>query len=317
MRHECKFKDHRCHNYRGEPECCNLLQYRNLDTGRYHVIDQEGRMYNSVQLFRKGIKAKESLNSEDKQEAYGSARILCNICENLEFKTESCLNTHLFTWHEDQTFVEGFRPRDHKCNWDGHCIELIEEINENGSTTLYDSLEYVYESVEHFRNSLASNTTTTLSPTKKKPKCHHQEIQDLSSTADSLPPLEDPIEPTNYQERKRKQNSPNSSSKSTTNKKQATSRESNTENVFEQSPLMSQSLPEELHSPRSLSSKLSTSEEQISFSFVNQQTQKFEMFQHGNNSKSTFDKNTKSPSKLQPTNDKSSRNKNNQPQPRW
>ena len=272
MRHESKPKDHRCYDSKGKINCCLLFQYRNIDTGKIHLVDEQSKIYTSVLLFRKGLWSKEQLSPQDEVEIYGGKRIKCSKCDNLEFKTEMCLNTHLLTWHEDQPFEKDHRPREHKCMWQSPCIELIEERKKDGSTKLCDSLGQQFKNVKEFRGVKdLPNIPSRYFYTKSSNQTSKSEQK-----KDRIPPTE--------RERKRKQSSNNESNLTPTNKKPSKEPTSSIEmEAVPEIELMSQSLPEQFYTPTLIKSSKTTKEEQTTNSFVNQQTMKFERIGELNN----------------------------------
>ena len=278
MRHEFKLKDHRCFDNKGNLNCCHLLQYRNLDTGKIHYVDEQSKIYTSVLLFRRDLPFKHHLSPQDTNEIYGAKRIRCPKCDNLEFKTESCLETHTLTWHEDQPYEKNHRPRDHKCRWNNSCIELIEERKTDGSTKLCDSLGHQYKSIEDFR---MDNDQSTIS-------AKFNYLKDSSPT--SCPESKRIRLPANERERKRKQ-TVNNENITSINKKPAQIKDKQLSpnnkttpmEVETEAELMSQSLPELFYSSKSNESLKDSKEERITGSFVNQQAMKFEKIGELNN----------------------------------
>ena len=276
MRHEVKFKDHRCFDNKGNINCCRLLQYRNIDTGKVHLVDEQSKPYTSIVLFRRGLPSRDHLSSKEEEEIYGTKRILCSECGNLEFKSESCLKTHILTWHVDQPFEKNHRPRDHKCKWKSPCIELIEELKKDGSTKYCDSLGQQYKNVEEFRKDSDPSTL----PTKFQYSKNSKSKSKPELKKDKLPSVEG--------ERKRKQSSNCENTIIPTNKKPAQAKDTQ---IVSDKPtemetdteLMSQSLPEQFLLSKATTLPKGIKDEQKTSSFVNQQTMKFERIGELNN----------------------------------
>ena len=160
---EKRIRDHRCSLGQGD-ECSDLTQYKTLDTNVRTYVDDGGvKKYVSPKMFRIGISSGTITTSQEIEHTQGKLRIICDCCVGYEAKTQKCLKKHKQSYHQNQEFVKGYRPRDHRCHWDGECVELLEEQSRDAENKFRDSDGKYYKDIGEFRenNPITPEKTVT------------------------------------------------------------------------------------------------------------------------------------------------------------
>ena len=116
-------------------------------------IDSRDIKYNDIKSFRLGISNQKNTITDEDVASLGGKRIFCPKCHNCEFSTNKCLTLHIEFFHNQLPFEKGARPFDHKCLPEQHiCINIMEQITENGERTYIDENKTVYNTIEEYRN---------------------------------------------------------------------------------------------------------------------------------------------------------------------